>query len=683
MKRIFTTILIFCCILNVTAQTPFERPGSPNGGITTKGGKNPGGSMLLSVGGGITSPGTATKNNANLSNLTQFSIGAYVPVLSYGGASGGVINKTFGINAGAEYFSGNKDYNITNYSPYNITGQTNNPTVVAKGTGSPKAAGFKTEAGIQANFSFGQITVSPILNAAYINIKQKAFSVTQSSSVNGKTYDYNLYSQTETKTNGFAFIPKLRLSYFPGRLGLFVEGNYTIGPAITNAATTFKPQGTSNTQGFYNIDQMLTGTNTTATKITKYNAIGINGGLMLAIGGEKNTARLKGKVIRMGDKSAVRGKRYFTDTQKIIDEQDKTKDAIEELKLPENIQKAIDEQDRNAVKTFEHLNKPQQKTQSTCNFNVQNVDIKCNGKDLQGNKKYSITIYYKNSSAIGVSSLGHYSNPNIETTSNGNYVEILPGGTATISNLSPAVTAKNFIASGATQTITFDFVPQSGFTSLNIKGHTINAGASGNCDDPILLNLPNCCEPCDLNPITANSVSISQLNASAGTINVVNSISSPNNITRIDADLVSVKYIPANNDCIKCNNLSINQNNFVGTNKIISSGWDNNGNPSTYGGGNSNPIITRSLTFNSANSSGVNLSTAISISHTLGVPPNSCCGDTVELWIRYTVWDKDCHVCEKLVRSTISRTGACGSINGGGTASPSTAAETSQIPTKL
>ena len=76
---------------------------------------------------------------------------------------------------------------------------------------------------------------------------------------------------------------------------------------------------------------------------------------------------------------------------------------------------------------------------------------------------------------------------------------------------------------------------------------------------------------------------------------------------------------------------------------------------------------TRALVFNSATASGINISSGLKISHTIGVAPTSCCGDNVEIWIRYSVWDKDCKVCDQLVKSTISRQAACnGNTSGSG-----------------
>lgn len=294
MKKTFTILsLITGIALNAIAQIP----GQPIKGVIVKGGKNPGGNALISLSGGITNPSSPTKQNANIANGYAFNANVYIPLFAKGG-NDNLAGKTdhffsVGPNAGGEYFGSNKDYETSGFTPYNITGQSSNPGFATRGSGSPKVQGFKAELGLQSNFSFGQFTVSPILNAAYLNVKQQAFAIAQSNSVNGQNRDFNLYTQAETKTSGFAFIPKLRLAYFPGKLGFFVEGNYIIGPSIKNETTTFKPQGVADAKGFYSIDQMLTGSNVATVTTTKYNSLGFNFGISLALGKSINEKGIK------------------------------------------------------------------------------------------------------------------------------------------------------------------------------------------------------------------------------------------------------------------------------------------------------------------------------------------------------------------------------------------------------
>ncbi|NQX43260.1 hypothetical protein SAMN05421820_11622 [Pedobacter steynii] len=287
MKKILTTLLISSCLLNVTAQN-----------------------SLLSIGTGINIPGKTIKENTGLDNGYGFNGNLYVPLFT----------KSFsiGFNAGGEYFTGNKRHELNSYTPFQITGQSSNPAIGLTNLGSPKQSGFKAEGGAQANLTFGPVTISPILNAGYFSMKQKGFSATQTSTVNGKTNEYNLYSQAETKTTGFVIIPKLRFSYFPGKFGFYVEGAYSNGPTVKNESMVFKPQGNADAQGFYNIDQMLTGTRQPATKNTTFNSLAFNLGISLALGKSNSEKETR----RETTAPQARGEKEIKSTEQINDDLD-------------------------------------------------------------------------------------------------------------------------------------------------------------------------------------------------------------------------------------------------------------------------------------------------------------------------------------------------------------------------
>jgi hypothetical protein len=303
MKKTITLLFLLIC----TARCAMAQvPGQPIKGVIVKGGKNPGGNMLLSIGGGINNPGTKVKESAFIGNGFAVNGNIYVPLLARDGNLAGKTDHffTLGINAGGEYFRSNKDYSTTGYPPYQITGQSGAPSISVQDSGSPKAKGFKAEAGIQANFSFGAVTISPIFNGGYMKVDQKAFEINQNSSVNGKTEVYHLYRQSAAKTNGFAFTPKLRLAYFPGRVGIYVEGNYTIGPDLKNETSVFAPQGTADPKtGSYSIDQMITGTNRSEVKTNRYSGLGLNFGISLPLGKSINEKGIKRTIAESQGKS--------------------------------------------------------------------------------------------------------------------------------------------------------------------------------------------------------------------------------------------------------------------------------------------------------------------------------------------------------------------------------------------
>lgn len=300
MKKLIT-ILFSSLYFFSQAQTP----GSPIGGIVVKGGKNPGGNLLVSLSGGISNPSTDSKTKAKLVNGYTFNVNVYVPLLAKDGGLAGRADQffTIGLNAGGEYFTGNKAYDLNTLPFYQISGQSTVPTIILS-TNQNKQHGFKAEAGVQANFTFGQVTISPLVEAGYFSLQQKALGVTQSGSVNGKAYSKEIYNQEAVKTTGLAISPKLRIAYFPGKLGFYVEGNYTIGPSIKNEATIFKPQGTPNADGFYSQDQMMAGANQRVSEAVKYSNLGLNFGVSLALG--KATRKPRGKVTKPGDNGMLR-----------------------------------------------------------------------------------------------------------------------------------------------------------------------------------------------------------------------------------------------------------------------------------------------------------------------------------------------------------------------------------------
>ena len=603
----------------------------------------------LSINGGLTLGKTYNKNNINTLGfgLDYFHAIKTSQIFDRWG------NRiSWGINTGGSFFNGSvAPFSGSLPDPFKVDEQTFNAVT---GSNNSKSSRYFVGLGPQLNFAIAdRFVFSPIFQVGYLGLSQDEFIATQTVTTQAvsppyttTTKTYDLLIQTESRSMGVGFIPKARISYMiTNKIGFWAEASYLIGPNIKNSIRTFTPEPLADSSGAYTLQQMNFGTYSTEIKKNRFNSLGFNFGLVFSLGG----------------KTKINNPKKPKPLEPVVE----GKPINEEMKFPIEIQKIIDEQDNLPIKNFEYNNP--KSMQSLCNFNIEKVDIKCDGKDKNGSKKYKVTITYKNLALTGTASLGHYLNACIATTTNGSYLVPMPAGSATFSNLLPNTTSKTPIAPGSSQNITFDFVPNSNFTNLNIKGNLINSASDcGNCDDIISLKLPDCCVACELNPVVAINNSIAVINPNEGTISVINTVSSPNMITRIEADLVSVISTPVNYSCNKCNDKVKQQNNFVLENKIINSlGWANAGQsiPKPY----FTPGVCRSLVFNSATASGINISSGVKISHTIGVAPTSCCGDNVEIWIRYSVWDKDCKVCDQLVKSTISRQAACnGNTSGSG-----------------
>ncbi len=132
-----------------------------------------------------------------------------------------------------------------------------------------------------------------------MGVNQSEFKATQTTLIQGfavpnYTKNYDLISQTQTKTSGLGVIPKIRMTYaLSENLGLWVEANYLLGPTVKNSITTFKPntQPNSPPPSSYSIGQMDDGTYTTEVNETKYNAVGVNFGVVLGLGKPKQCLR--------------------------------------------------------------------------------------------------------------------------------------------------------------------------------------------------------------------------------------------------------------------------------------------------------------------------------------------------------------------------------------------------------
>lgn len=236
--------------------------------------------LLIYIGGGSESPSSDVKDVAHLNNFLSISEEIYKPLW---------VRRNFsvGLNIAGHYLLTNSDQLATVPEPYHISGETSSSVAVER-RGNPSAQGFKLGFGPQLNFHFGnRFIVSPIFNVGYMNITQKALSAVQTSEVNTVIYKYNLLNQTETKTDGMALIPKIRLHYFFTKwLGIWAEAAYTVGPSINTVTTTFAPAGEPFIEtNDYELQAMELGTYNETKTETKYSAIGIHAGLVFAIGG--------------------------------------------------------------------------------------------------------------------------------------------------------------------------------------------------------------------------------------------------------------------------------------------------------------------------------------------------------------------------------------------------------------
>ena len=235
----------------------------------------------LYIGGGLIMPSSTTKDGANSGNSIDFNIGYYHPIWAWEKSM-----ISLGLNAELGYNIGNGNRNLEQYTVYNVAGQSQLPTVSERGKNPGNAPGFRGAAGLQMNVLLGdKFTLSPIINAGYLNITHKEFAVSETIYPQGNQFTYDLLTQKESKTSGLGILPKLRMTYnITPRIGIWLEGNYTIGPKINTEVTTFAPEPSAGVDGTYTLSQFENGAYTTSKRETSYSALGVSGGIVFSLG---------------------------------------------------------------------------------------------------------------------------------------------------------------------------------------------------------------------------------------------------------------------------------------------------------------------------------------------------------------------------------------------------------------
>ena len=233
----------------------------------------------LYLGGGLIMPSSTTKEGANSVNGIDFNIGYYQPIWAWEKSM-----ISLGINAELGYNIGNGDRSLNQYTVYNLAGQSQEPSLLLRKDGRPIRAKFA--AGLQLNVHLGdKFTLSPILNAGYLSTTQNSFSVEETIYPQGNEFTYTLLAQKESKTSGLGILPKLRMTYnITPRIGIWLEGNYTMGPKIKTETTRFVPWGNADVNGAYDLAQFYDASYVTTKKETSYSAVGVNGGIVFSLG---------------------------------------------------------------------------------------------------------------------------------------------------------------------------------------------------------------------------------------------------------------------------------------------------------------------------------------------------------------------------------------------------------------
>lgn len=281
------------CVVNENNPQAKEKPDSTSKNPRRK---YPYGRLILTskifIGGGITSPSTSSKS-AGVVNGIDLNVGYFKPLWTWNNEK-----VSLGLNGELGYTLGNGAYDFKNeYTVYQLAGQVQPPKVV-ENSSSIKNSSFRVGAGLQMNVHISNnFIVAPIFNAVYLSTIQKLFSVDETIYPQGSSATYRLLEQKETKTTGVGLLPKLRFIYnITPRLGIWMEGNYTMGPTIKSASTRFEIDPTIPANNI-NEGNFQEGQYITTSKETRYSVVGVNGGVVMKLNKVRMTNRSDKKTV--------------------------------------------------------------------------------------------------------------------------------------------------------------------------------------------------------------------------------------------------------------------------------------------------------------------------------------------------------------------------------------------------
>ncbi len=260
-------ILVALLFLSVILTSVFA--GKLKGKVTKSGNNG-----MISIGGGTNIGGTST-------GVLRFDANVFLPVYSNEFMS-------VGFNAGGNFNSFNK---VLQPLPavYNMANQlTNKIFLVGVGDVTANDNGYTLQVGPQVNFHLGNhFIISPIIGFGLTNMyPAREYKAVQTTDMGTKSYSYDLLKVKQAAPSGLCMTPKIRLNYMISpTVGFWTEGSYLILPSVSTQISTFKPEGAINDKGFYEERQLALGTYSTQTVTQSYNAVGINAGITIVLGG--------------------------------------------------------------------------------------------------------------------------------------------------------------------------------------------------------------------------------------------------------------------------------------------------------------------------------------------------------------------------------------------------------------
>lgn len=254
-------------------------------------------SVTVSVGGGRSFSSSSLKQHALTGDGIQAGADIFVPLVRKGwdGSVKGSGKFALGILAGGYYQSSkNLDPDLSGIqSKYKL--YTGDLEIANTRNGSSNSNAFAFSAGLQADLTFGSITLSPSISGGYFTSTQDGLTQSTQVMVNGSSQNVVLSASPKVKNHGLIMIPQLKLGYrLTNNLSVYAAGSVNAGPAISNTQYDLIPAGGFNDKHTYEATQLASGKLALdgSSKETSYITTGIQAGVSWSFGKSKSARRV-------------------------------------------------------------------------------------------------------------------------------------------------------------------------------------------------------------------------------------------------------------------------------------------------------------------------------------------------------------------------------------------------------
>jgi len=143
--------------------------------------------------------------------------------------------------------------------------------------------------GLQAQFQFGNFSVSPGISSGYLHFKPGGSVQTGSADINGEQRQIELVKEEQENVKGILFKPVLKIGYqFTQRITVFAQTSLVSGPEVRRTTSYLVPQGGFRDDNIYEPTQVANGTWASVTNVATYTIKEINIGVSVNLGARKN-----------------------------------------------------------------------------------------------------------------------------------------------------------------------------------------------------------------------------------------------------------------------------------------------------------------------------------------------------------------------------------------------------------